>query len=176
MDTFDRIASGAEVLLYDRGFAGWASTIFATQPGCRCGPCTVTPATASGSSSPRSSIASGGGGLDTDRPDGPGPEPVLHLVDRLGGWMATHAPRGCLFLGGLADHPDEPRITDVVQRSKRADRETVAARLRVAGRADDEAAVDIVVLTLEGIVATAPSIGVERATAGGRRVVVAALA
>jgi AcrR family transcriptional regulator len=55
--------------------------------------------------------------LAEDEP-APGRDSIKHLFRRLGDWMATFSPNGCLSLNALAAHPGNIEVRDTTTRHK----------------------------------------------------------
>lgn len=83
------------------------------------------------------------------------------LVDRVEAWMGEARALGCLFLRARADHPDEPLIEDAVVEYHTG----LYSRLRAVARAEglEEAGTDELLIVHEGLLASAPIVGTDRA-------------
>lgn len=85
------------------------------------------------------------------------PEQTLEaLFDRIGAWMATNAPAGCMFHGAIAAHPDSASIRTTLERHKTEVADRMALVTGLPSARDD------LTLLHEGLTQSWPLIG-ERA-------------
>ncbi|MEU6131274.1 TetR/AcrR family transcriptional regulator [Saccharopolyspora sp. NPDC047091] len=111
------------------------------------------------------------GGPDT------GVDHVLHLLVRLGDWLAEVANTGCLFMNALAEHPDSAPIAAAVREHKEKLADEFRIRLEhIAPDHDTAHLAETLFLLHEGMTQSARLQGRERACAAALRAARAALA
>jgi len=107
--------------------------------------------------------------LGGDAPAERGDAAIRHVFQRLGAWMETRAPRGCLFVQALAAHPASGPIRDAVVRHKAETRDVLVGVVGQARPALDPTArmalADALMVVHEGLTALAASVGTSAATA-----------
>jgi AcrR family transcriptional regulator len=106
-------------------------------------------------------------GLTEGVPDGPGPAPIHHMIERVAAWMTDEASTGCLFLSALAAHPGSAAIQAAVARHKAETRAVLAEFAQRAAPALSEARrgaiADALFVMHEGQVAASATCGAESA-------------
>ena len=100
--------------------------------------------------------------LEKECPTVPGHRATVHLFRRVGAWMASNAPQGCLFVNALAAHPNNKAIQSTLERHKLEIRAVIAKRLG-SGKCADPLVNQLMILH-EGLTAHAVTVGGKDAT------------